>query len=723
VKQGPKSVQLMPARYATLQRARLGLDMFMRNRLGMKQPSRALAFYYWLQLQEQILAVIPITACLVLTMAIYFKHSVSEPGKLTGGLISAIFGLLLFMDGLRVSIMPLGDLIGHTLPVKFKVRYILIIACALGILCTYAEPAIASLRPLADLVNRCDTPYLFLVLTDYQEILVLSIGIGVGVAAMFGVLRFLRGWSLKPLIVLSMTPTVACACYMSWGNPDLAPLIGLAWDCGGVTTGPVTVPILLSLGIGVMKGQRARQEAREVLQDKTVKKNQGQTLEGFGIVTLASAFPVLAVELLSIALSVSYTRDDIRTNFGTQNCTAGAVTVGAKPVVAATDAALVTDAILFALRSILPLNAFLIILIIFVLRVPLPSVSFAVPIPSDLLPDDDPAHPAAPADQFWKQPSSTTASEQQGRHEHDDDDTEDDDEVCEDEKARRKRLRQERKAKMARAVDLAAQTASPTGRHGKREASLDAERPEKPAVAEQLSVWGRARRHGPLVAGIAESQAGMMLFNIGLTYGFTALGNESGKLLPASFLATETPGSPLYAYGSGVAIVVVTVFVLGFLATRAEPALRVMGRTVEALSEGRFTTSMLIYTVCVGVACGMVIGSSKILFSVNLMVIILSAYAVASFLTIFSSEEFTNIGWDSAGVTTGPVTVPFVLSLGIGFAKATGAQEVVQPSALRPSPSPSPSPTPRRRCPIRARVHRRHPLRAECSGHQGIQCC
>ena len=128
----------------------------------------------------------------------------------------------------------------------------------------------------------------------------------------------------------------------------------------------------------------------------------------------------------------------------------------------------------------------------------------------------------------------------------------------------------------------------------------------------------------------------------------------------------------------------VTVFVLGFLATRAEPALRVMGRTVESLSEGRFTTSMLIYTVCVGVACGMVIGSAKILFSANLMIIILSAYAVASFLTIYSSEEFTNIGWDSAGVTTGPVTVPFVLSLGIGFAKANGAQEVADPPTALP---------------------------------------
>ena len=176
-----------------------------------------------------------------------------------------MFGLVLFVDGLRVAIMPMGSMLGQQLPEKFKVRYILIIACAVGILCTYAEPAIASLRPLADLVKRCDTPYLYFVLNDMSEILVLSIGVGVGVAAMIGVLRFLRGWSLKPLIACSLTPTIAMACYMKWGNPDLSPLIGLAWDCGAVTTGPVTVPILLSLGIGVMKGQKARATARQVL--------------------------------------------------------------------------------------------------------------------------------------------------------------------------------------------------------------------------------------------------------------------------------------------------------------------------------------------------------------------------------------------------------------------------------------------------------------------------
>ena len=59
----------------------------------------------------------------------------------------------------------------------------------------------------------------------------------------------------------------------------------------------------------------------------------------------------------------------------------------------------------------------------------------------------------------------------------------------------------------------------------------------------------------------------------------------------------------------------------------------------------------------------------------SIIYLILIKYAVATFFTIFSSENFTNIAWDSAGVTTGPVTVPFVLSVGIGFSKAKNAEE------------------------------------------------
>ena len=292
-------------------------------------------------------------------------------------------GLVLFVDGLRVAIMPLGSLLGQQLPEQFKVRYILVVACAIGILCTYAEPAIASLRPLASLVKRCQTPYLFFVLNEMSEVLVLSIGLGVGVAAMIGVLRFLRGWSLKPLIAMSLTPTIACAIYMKWGNPHLAPLIGLAWDCGAVTTGPVTVPILLSLGIGVIKGQKARHDAREFV-DERAKQAQGQALEGFGIVTLASTFPILAVEVLSIIISLKYSPDDISTNFGAIDCDTYIQDTTEEAI---SDQQLILDAFVFAVRSILPLAFFLILMIKLVLRKNLPRTSFEVPPPMGLLED------------------------------------------------------------------------------------------------------------------------------------------------------------------------------------------------------------------------------------------------------------------------------------------------------------------------------------------------
>ncbi len=110
------------------------------------------------------------------------------------------------------------------------------------------QPAVASLVPLALLVEKKKSPYLYYILNDIQQLLIFAIAVGVGAAAILGTLRFVYNWSFKKLVILTLLPTIALACYMHWGNPDLIDVIGLAWDCGGVTTGPVTVPILLSLG-------------------------------------------------------------------------------------------------------------------------------------------------------------------------------------------------------------------------------------------------------------------------------------------------------------------------------------------------------------------------------------------------------------------------------------------------------------------------------------------
>ncbi len=119
--------------------------------------------------------------------------------------------------------MPLAEVVGEELPQKLHVSLVLAVVGVLGILITYAEPAIAALRPLALVVDPLQAPYLYFVLNHQQELVVFAIAAGVGAAAILGTLRFARGWSLKCMIYALIAPTVACACYMqvSDGQPFL----------------------------------------------------------------------------------------------------------------------------------------------------------------------------------------------------------------------------------------------------------------------------------------------------------------------------------------------------------------------------------------------------------------------------------------------------------------------------------------------------------------------
>jgi hypothetical protein len=86
----------------------------------------------------------------------------------------------------------------------------------------------------------------------------------------------------------------------------------------------------------------------------------------------------------------------------------------------------------------------------------------------------------------------------------------------------------------------------------------------------------------------------------------------TGVTLPTAFAAVpDDPGSPHFSFAGGMAVCMLTIFLLGILATKAEPALNVLGETVEALSGGKFTKRMLIWAVCVGVAIGMCAGEPR----------------------------------------------------------------------------------------------------------------
>ena len=500
-------------------------------KLGFKQIMNLLMPYSGVRVFEQMKAVIPLAIYLVLFQLIILRQPVDAAFLLVGGLTAVIIGLALFMEGLNVGLMPFGTLIGDKLPRKASMPVMLVIIAILGVGVTFAEPAIGALQAFGASVDVTRAPYLYEILNNWTMPLVLLVGAGVGAAAVLGTLRFVCGWSLKPMIYAAVVPTLGLTLIV-YANNDLRSILGLAWDCGAVTTGPVTVPLVLSLGIGIANSAG----------------KGDSSLSGFGVVTLASLFPIVAVLGLSLFVASQISAEQIVVAAANANADGGtqAVSMWAQSPL---------NEIVLGVRAIAPLVLFLMFVLFVVLREGLQNKLFTA-------------------------------------------------------------------------------------------------------------------------YGLVLSVIGMCVFNIGLTYGLGAIGAQTGAVLPAAFMEINLSEiSPIYSAVLGLTLVILFAWFMGFGATLAEPALNALGLTVQTLTNGAFRKSMLMYSVAIGVACGIALGIAKILFEIDLAMLLIPLYLIALVLTFFSTEEFVNVAWDSAGVTTGPVTVPLVLAMGLGLGNAVSAVE------------------------------------------------
>ena len=501
-------------------------------KLSLRDASQLIRGYTQGRFLEQVQAVVPLAAYLVVFQLFILRQVVEDSWVITLGLLEVIVGLMLFMEGLKLGLMPFGEVIGNTLPKKSPLPLVLLVALLLGVGVTYAEPAIGALKAAGQIVQVEKAPILFALLNQWSEILVMVVGAGVGFAAVLGTLRFIYGWSLKPMIYLALIPALGLTVY-AFFDEELYKIIGLAWDCGAVTTGPVTVPLVLSLGIGIAAAA-----------------GKGENnLSGFGIVTLASLFPIIGV--LSLGLYVNLTVDPASIIEAARGAATASASAAELPWYETTPGL----EMVMGVRAIMPLVFFLFIVLKVLLRTPVHNA-------------------------------------------------------------------------------------------------------------------------GVITYGITLTVVGMVIFSLGLTYGLSKLGEQSGGLVPAAFMGLDNvENSPLYIYTLGLVIALGFAWALGFGATLAEPALNALGVTVENLTNGVFKKSTLMIAVSVGVACGIALGLAKIIFNLPLAGLLIPLYLLSVIFTALSSEEYVNIAWDSAGVTTGPITVPLVLAMGLGFGNAVGAVE------------------------------------------------
>ena len=170
-------------------------------KISTNQKIRLLIPYVKKRITAQIQSVALIVVYLICFQVMILNIAISEANIVAIGIAVVVLGLALFMEGLFLGLMPLGEVIGIKLPQKTVLPITLAFAFILGIGATFAEPAIGILKAAGTSVKAWDAPLLFLILNKYSNYLVYSVGVGVGIAVLFGMLRFLYGWSLKPLFI------------------------------------------------------------------------------------------------------------------------------------------------------------------------------------------------------------------------------------------------------------------------------------------------------------------------------------------------------------------------------------------------------------------------------------------------------------------------------------------------------------------------------------------
>ena len=169
------------------------------------------------RVMEQVKAVALIIIYLILFQTIVLQMSIVDSSVIAVGLSLVVVGLTFFMEGLMLGLMPLGGIIGTKLPQKSKLPVILIFAFVLGMGATFAEPAIGILKTAGASVKPWEAPLLFLLLNKFSNYLVYSVGAGVGIAVLFGMLRFLYNWSLKPFIYILVSVLIS---FTIWAYMD-----------------------------------------------------------------------------------------------------------------------------------------------------------------------------------------------------------------------------------------------------------------------------------------------------------------------------------------------------------------------------------------------------------------------------------------------------------------------------------------------------------------------
>jgi len=153
---------------------------------------------------------------------------------------------------------------------------------------------------------------------------------------------------------------------------------------------------------------------------------------------------------------------------------------------------------------------------------------------------------------------------------------------------------------------------------------------------------------------------GLLLFLVGVKAGFLPIG--------------EMIGSSIVSQGK-LWLILLIGFILGSAITVAEPDVQVLALQVDAVSAGTIKKTLIIASIALGVGIFVALALLRIFLRIPISYLLIIGYACIFILALLTPPEFVAVSFDAGAVTTGPMTVPFILALGVGVASVTGGKK------------------------------------------------
>ena len=222
--------------------------------------------------------VLPIAAIIIGFQLMVIRKPIAHPGKTLLGFINVLIGIAFFLEGLKMALFPLGELMAAqlTAPAFLHIAdtnatadwrnygWVYLFGACIGFATTLAEPSLLAVAIKAEEISGK-------AISAWGLRIAVSVGVAFGIS--LGTYRIVTGTELYYYIVAGYIIVVT----QTFFAPKL--IVGLAYDSGGVTTSTVTVPLVTALGLGLASTVPGR----------------NPLLDGFGLVAFASLFPIITV--------------------------------------------------------------------------------------------------------------------------------------------------------------------------------------------------------------------------------------------------------------------------------------------------------------------------------------------------------------------------------------------------------------------------------------------